>query len=174
MIALRRLAAAFVTGLVALGMSAAVASAQTSSGSVTIADFQFTPAAVQVAQGSTVTWTNNGPSNHTATSDTGAWDSGPLQPGKTFSFKFNSPGTFTYHCSIHPSMKGTITVTAAATSPASSPAASPTASAPAQLPKTGGGGGGTPGNGFPWPLGLFPLAVVAVWAGRRAHARRRS
>src|SRR5579862_7535629 len=146
---LKRGAAIVLGAGIILVVSAGIAFAQTNSSAVTIADFQFTPATMQVPQGTTVTWTNNGPSNHTSTSDSGAWDSGVVQPGKSFSFKFNTPGTFSYHCSIHPSMKGTITVAAAAgasasaspstaavspsVSPASSanasPAASPSASA---------------------------------------------
>ena len=113
MVPMRRLAAALVASVVALTMGASFALAQTSNAAVTIADFQFTPATLQVAQGTTVTWTNNGPTNHTTTSDTGVWDSGVLQAGRSFSFRFNTPGTFAYHCMIHPSMKGTITVTAA-------------------------------------------------------------
>ncbi len=47
---------------------------------------------------------------HTTTSDTKAWDSGKLAKGATFSHKFMTPGSFAYHCSIHPDMKGTINV----------------------------------------------------------------
>src|SRR5579885_1704261 len=135
MVPMRRLAAALVASVVALTMGASFALAQTSNAAVTIADFQFTPATLQVAQGTTVTWTNNGPTNHTTTSDSGAWDSGALQAGKSFSFKFNTPGTFAYHCSIHPSMKGTITVAAASSSPAAAPtAAAATSPSPSTNP----------------------------------------
>jgi len=107
-----RRVAAFILGLaLSVVASTGLALAQTNSAAVTISDFQFAPATTQVAQGTTVTWTNNGPSNHTSTADGGAWDSGVLQPGKSFSFKFNTPGTFAYHCAIHPNMVGTITVT---------------------------------------------------------------
>ncbi|HLG72390.1 MAG TPA: cupredoxin family copper-binding protein [Chloroflexota bacterium] len=167
MITLRRAAAIMVTVVVTLLASTGLALAQTNNSAVTIADFQFTPATMQVAQGTTVTWTNNGPSNHTATSDTGAWDSGVLAPGKSFSFKFNTPGTFAFHCSIHPNMKGTITVMAAGAS--ASPAASTSASqaaAPTQLPRTGGGGG-TPITPL-WLLTLVPLAGFGAWRFRRS------
>jgi len=173
MITPRRAAAVLVTVVVTLLASTGLALAQTNSGSVTIADFQFTPASMQVAQGTTVTWTNNGPANHTSTSDTGAWDSGVLAPGKSFSFKFNTPGTFTYHCTIHPNMKGTITVTAAGAS--ASPVAKPSASqpaAPTQMPKTGGGGSGTPISPL-WLLALVPFAGVGIWRLRHAAPRDR-
>ncbi len=77
---------------------------------VSITDFQFQPADLTIHVGDTVTWTNNGPSDHTTTSDTLVWDSGTLIPGNTFSFTFTQTGVFPYHCSIHSIMHGTITV----------------------------------------------------------------
>ncbi len=85
-------------------------SAPQQSPDVTIQDFSFSPASITSHVGQKITWTNKGPSPHTATSDTGAWDSGTLNPGATFSWTPNSAGTFTYHCSIHSSMKGTVVV----------------------------------------------------------------
>ena len=133
---LRRAALALAL-LLALGLALApsAALAQTAN-AVTISDFQFTPASLTVPVGTKVTWTNNGPSNHTVTANQGAFDSGALAKGQSFSFTFASAGTFAYHCSIHPFMTGSITVSGAAAAPASSsaaaapsPAASPAASA---------------------------------------------
>jgi plastocyanin len=78
---------------------------------VTIQDFMFAPATLMVHAGQTVMWRNNGPSQHTTTSDTGAWNSGTLGVGATFSHTFNSSGTFPFHCAIHPFMHGTVVVT---------------------------------------------------------------
>jgi plastocyanin len=78
--------------------------------SVQIKDFQFTPSKVTIKVGGTVTWTNEGSSVHTVTADDGNFDSGQLQKGKTFSRTFDSAGTFSYHCSIHPSMKAQVIV----------------------------------------------------------------
>jgi len=101
----------------ATGATAAATSAPTStsgagakSASVTIKDFEFTPATVTIAIGGTVTWTNNGPSTHTATADDGSFDSGNLSQGKTFSHTFQTAGTFAYHCTIHPFMTATVVV----------------------------------------------------------------
>ncbi len=77
---------------------------------VTIQNLAFSPAALTVAVGTTVTWTNNDATTHTVTSKTGLFDSGPLNKGGTFSYTFNSKGVFEYHCTIHPSMNGTVTV----------------------------------------------------------------
>jgi hypothetical protein len=48
---------------------------------------------------------------HTVTADDGSWGSSTLGQGATYSQVFTSPGTYTYHCAIHPSMKGTVVVT---------------------------------------------------------------
>lgn len=77
---------------------------------VTIQNFAFGPATLDVAVGTTVTWTNQDSTSHTATADDGSFDSKPIAAGATFSQTFSTAGTFTYHCSIHSSMTGTITV----------------------------------------------------------------
>src|SRR5215211_6033039 len=81
---------------------------------VSIVDFAFQPASLEVASGSTVTWTNTGAAPHTVTADNGAFDSGQLKPGATFSQTFTTPGTYTYHCETHPKMTGTVFVPEAA------------------------------------------------------------
>jgi plastocyanin len=63
-----------------------------------------------VAVGTTVAWTNTDLVAHTATANGGAFDSGAIEPGRSFSVVLSTPGTITYHCSIHPNMVGTITV----------------------------------------------------------------
>lgn len=88
---------------------------------VTIKGFSFQPAALTVPVGTTVTWTNEDSVDHTSTSDTGVWNSGHLGTGQSFSFTFKRPGTFSYHCAIHPDMKATIVVQGAPTSPTASP-----------------------------------------------------
>jgi plastocyanin len=65
---------------------------------------------VSVPPGTTITWTNKGPTVHTTTSDNGLWDSGDLQVGQSFSFMFTDPGVYWYFCRPHPFMRGTITI----------------------------------------------------------------
>jgi plastocyanin len=81
--------------------------------SVTIQNFSYVPVTVSVANGTTVTWTNNDTVSHTVTSVTpGLFDSGPISPGATWSYTFNQTGSFEYSCTIHPSIPhGTVTVT---------------------------------------------------------------
>ena len=83
---------------------------QAQQASVKIKDFEFVPSKVTIKVGGTVIWTNDGASAHTVTADDGSFDSGELQKGKTLSRTFDSTGTFSYHCSIHPSMKAQVVV----------------------------------------------------------------
>jgi len=80
------------------------------SGSVTIADFQFTPAQITIDQGDTVTWTNNGPTPHSATAPDGSFDTGIFPAGESRSHTFEEAGTFSYICTPHPNMHGTVVV----------------------------------------------------------------
>ena len=78
---------------------------------VNITSFAFTSSDITVAVGTTVQWTLvNG--THTTTSDSATWNSGTLTAGNTFSFTFNSPGDFPYHCSFHSFMTGVVHVQA--------------------------------------------------------------
>jgi LPXTG-motif cell wall-anchored protein len=85
------------------------------SGSVTIADFSFTPGSLTINQGDTVTWVNNGPTSHSATADNGSFNTGILKAGQSASHTFAQAGTYSYFCQPHPFMKATIVVQAAQT-----------------------------------------------------------
>ena len=96
------------------------ASAQTVGPSVSIsildaprpqAKWGYAPGTRNVSIGSWVTWTNNGGDAHTVTADDGSFDSGDLEPSDGFSWYFDTAGTYTYTCSDHPWMTGTIIVT---------------------------------------------------------------
>jgi plastocyanin len=83
---------------------------QAGAGAVKIADFAFAPDSSDVKVGDSVKWTNSDGATHTVTADDGAFDSGNLAGGKSFSFTFDEAGTFAYHCNIHQSMTGTVVV----------------------------------------------------------------
>ncbi|MEP7289083.1 MAG: cupredoxin domain-containing protein [Chloroflexota bacterium] len=78
---------------------------------VSIINFSFSPTPLTVPVNTQVVWTNNDTATHTTTSDTAVWDSSSLAFHAQFNFTFTTPGVYTYHCSIHPGMKGTIIVT---------------------------------------------------------------
>lgn len=75
---------------------------------VSIADFKFDPPSLKIEKGQKVTWTNNDTVPHTVTADD--FSSETLNPGETFEYTFEKEGTFEYHCSFHPQMKGEIVV----------------------------------------------------------------
>jgi plastocyanin len=82
------------------------------SGTITvdIRDHAFNPAQLNVAPGTTVTFVNNDTEAHTATADSGLFDTGVLQPGYSFDVFLEGSGTVTYHCELHPDMLGSIVV----------------------------------------------------------------
>jgi plastocyanin len=79
-------------------------------GASTLGNRAFNPDELDVATGTTVTWTNTDSIAHTSTSDAAGWDSGAIAPRGQFSMTFQNAGTFRYHCGIHPGMVGTVTV----------------------------------------------------------------
>ncbi len=78
--------------------------------SVQIANFSYSPATLTVKVGDSVTWTNMDSAGHSATADDNSFDTGILDYGKSGTVTFQKAGTYTYHCSIHPNMHGTIIV----------------------------------------------------------------
>jgi plastocyanin len=84
-----------------------------SAASETIADFSFSPRTITIEPGETITWRNDGPSPHSATADDGSFDTGVLARGSKSAHTFKRPGTYTYHCTPHPFMRGTVRVLAA-------------------------------------------------------------
>jgi plastocyanin len=77
---------------------------------VAISGFAFHPETLTVSPGQTIAWTNMDAVTHTTTADHGAWDSGDLAPGATFTVTLTDPGAYAFHCAIHPFMTGTIVV----------------------------------------------------------------
>lgn len=147
----------------------------------TIAGFGFHPASLTVSVGDTITWTNDDAASHTVTADDGSFDTGRLGRGASGAHTFTAAGTFAYHCAIHPSMTGTVTVVAASsggpgsgsgqagqpsgsatgtTSAAPAPAASSAASR--TLPRTG------------WdPAGMAVAGTALLLAGLALRLRTR-
>jgi plastocyanin len=125
-------ALAAAMGLAACGTSAATASSSSAAPTMTmpmpsgagaapaapvatdhvaIQSFAFGPGTVTVRPGTTVTWTQQDEDQHTVTADDASFASSPLITGQTYTHTFTAPGTYHYHCAIHPFMHGTVTVT---------------------------------------------------------------
>ncbi len=73
-------------------------------------NFAYQMANIQVRVGTTVTWTNQDNVPHSVTFKNGMKDSGLLSQGQSFSYTFNTPGTYQYYCTVHPYMAATVTV----------------------------------------------------------------
>jgi len=70
----------------------------------------FSPSVIKVSAGTTVTWTNDDTIIHTVTDLEDVFDSGLIQAGESWMYKFDQKGTLYYLCSIHPWMKGVVIV----------------------------------------------------------------
>ena len=91
--------------------SAAASAGGGAAGAVAIKNFKFDPATATAKIGGSVTWTNGDSTAHTVTfDDPSMTSSGDINAAGTFSATFAAAGTYAYHCKIHPTMTGTVTV----------------------------------------------------------------
>ena len=77
---------------------------------VMVENFSFQPSTLTVKAGTTVTWVNHDDEPHTVNENNKTFKSGTLDTDGKFSYKFTSPGTYSYFCSLHPRMTGQIIV----------------------------------------------------------------
>jgi plastocyanin len=131
---------------------------------VTIQNFKFSPGTSSVHVGDTITWTNRDIAPHTATAKDGSFDTGTINKNKSGSHTFTKAGSFAYICSIHPSMKGTVTVLASSSGGSGGSGSGGTSSG-----TSGGNGSGstsTPSSSSPsnLPHTGFDIAVVVLIA----------
>lgn len=103
-----RLAA--VAAVAPLAAQMARADGHATTHTVAIRNFAFEPANLTINAGDTVQFVNEDNAPHTATADSGAFDTGNLRGGQSASLQFPSAATFSYFCAVHPRMKGSITV----------------------------------------------------------------
>jgi plastocyanin len=137
----RRFLAAAAVALPIVGLAKLIGSEQVGAADVaaTIVNFTFQPNPLTVPLGTTVVWTNQDTAPHTASSDPGSaftFDTGMLQKGQAGRVTFTTAGTFAYHCNVHPTMHGSITVTAQAAGTTASATTAPSAPAPTTAPTT--------------------------------------
>jgi plastocyanin len=95
--------------LLAAAVGGAVAHAQPTN-AVFIKNFMFSPMALTIKAGTTVTWKNMDGEPHTVVNDAGLFRSSALDQNDTFKYQFEKPGVYKIFCGIHPNMKETITV----------------------------------------------------------------
>lgn len=75
-----------------------------------VISWRYEPSMLTVSTGTTVTWVNQGAVPVTVTSPDGLFDSDTIGPGASFSYTFDTPGTFRYFCVPYPHMKGVVVV----------------------------------------------------------------
>jgi len=90
--------------------SEATETPQAGEAEVEIEDFAFQPAEISVATGTEVVWKQRDAAPHTVTADDGSFDSGTMADRDEFMHVFDEPGTYAYHCAIHPAMTATVVV----------------------------------------------------------------
>lgn len=90
--------------------AACAPSASAGTVAVSIKDFEFAPAAITAKVGDVITFTNDGEKSHTATLDQGDCGTENLAAGAAGGLTFSKAGSYAFHCAIHSSMTGTITV----------------------------------------------------------------
>jgi hypothetical protein len=143
--------------------------------SVTIQDFSFSPASVTVNVGESVTWTNSGPSAHSATATDGSFDTGVFPRGGSRSHTFQEAGTFSYICTPHPQMKGTVKVVAASSGEGGGSGGADDSGSGGAAGSSGstatGSGSALPNSGADaGALALLGLMLVALGAATRRRA----
>lgn len=166
-----RVARAVLTAALVVALAGALTPARAGvTHQVDIVGFAFDPPSLTITVGDTVTWTNLDAAVHTATSTTGAFDSGDLDQNESWSFTFTTPGTYDYLCTPHPFMTGTIVVEAVAAAPTPAPTVAPAA------PTAAPAGGGLPNVAMRRDAGvpLVPIGVLLVVGGIALAVRRRS
>lgn len=105
-----RLALAGVVGLLCMvGGGAAFSAAAAQTHTVVVEGVKYDPESLTVARGDTVIWVNKDPFPHTVTSK-GAFDSHDIAAGKSWKYTTRKAGEYSYICTLHPNMKGTLKV----------------------------------------------------------------
>jgi plastocyanin len=105
-----RLGTLGLVGGAGLALSSAVGAKKRPTKTVLIQGFKFKPAEITIKPGTRVRWINKDSTKHTATANNGAFNSGLLRKGQTFSRTFRTVGKQGYHCKPHPFMRGSVTV----------------------------------------------------------------
>lgn len=78
---------------------------------VIMQNLSYNPAEITVDAGEQVTWVNEDSTTHTVTGN--GFDSGDIAAGESYSYTFDTAGSYSYSCDYHPSMQGTVIVTEA-------------------------------------------------------------
>ena len=114
---MRRPLALALLGLIVLVPAAARAPVGHAAGScqagdtmISIVEYAFQGGTITIPAGTTVCWTNKGTVDHSASSNSPAFNSMTLAPGDSYRFTFSADGSFPYRCTFHSGMTGSVVV----------------------------------------------------------------
>jgi plastocyanin len=113
MVKLKIQSRASARALIALALALLLRVGAADAADVKIDNFAFAPQSLTIKAGATVTWANEDDIPHTVVASGKQFRSKALDTGDKFTFAFTTPGVYTYFCSLHPHMTGTIIVQAA-------------------------------------------------------------
>jgi plastocyanin len=134
----------------ASGSAAAARSGSVDIVGATFSSFAFSPKSITVHAGDKVRWVNKSSAaeGHTVTGDN--FDSGTFHQGDSYSHTFSKPGSYSYICALHPSMKGKVTVLGSSGGGGGGGGSQSSGGGGTQSSTgSGSGSGGTPGSAFP-------------------------
>jgi plastocyanin len=94
----------------AAGRPSAATAATADVTEVGISEYRYEPRTITVQRGTTIRWVNRDTDPHTVTANDGAFSSRGIDTKEEFTFTFDAPGTYVYHCTLHPLMSGTVVV----------------------------------------------------------------
>jgi LPXTG-motif cell wall-anchored protein len=139
---------------------------------VTMEDFLFSPATVSINVGDYVTWTNSGSEPHNAVADDGSFETAILENGDSETVTFDDAGSFSYICSIHPEMKGTVDVSEETSATASDEDSDVSEEEAVSSPTAAGTDTSLPSTGSDAvPLAVVGALLVALGMLARVRAR---
>lgn len=107
---IRKAALSLLVAVSAGPLIAGTAAAGADPAEVRISQHRYEPSAITVQRGATIRWVNDDDDPHTVTSDGGAFASRGIDTREEFTFTFDAPGRYPYHCTLHPLMKGSVVV----------------------------------------------------------------
>lgn len=139
---------------------------------VTMEDFQFSPATVSINVGDSVTWTNSGSAPHNAVADDGSFETADLETGDSETVTFDEAGSFSYICTIHPEMKGTVDVAGETSATESAEDSDVSEEEAVSSPTAAGTDTSLPATGSDaLPLAVVGVLLVALGTLARVRAR---
>lgn len=105
-----KLAPIALAAILAIGLSSPPETSPPQLRTISIKGFAYVPDSLVASAGDTIAFVNQDLVIHTVTADTARWDSGDLKPRASYLLVVHSRGRLSFHCELHPAMKGHVTI----------------------------------------------------------------